>query len=115
MELGRSLMYVINNRGPRMLPCGTPEATGTRSDNVLSITTHCCLLKRYARKKANAEPEMPRFYNLVSNWSCGTESNAFLISKYTTSMWFLLEIASKIELENLSNCWTVDLFFMKPN
>ena len=25
-----SLMKIINRRGPRMLPCGTPETTGSK-------------------------------------------------------------------------------------
>ncbi len=28
-ESGRSLMKMMNRRGPRMLPCGTPEVTGS--------------------------------------------------------------------------------------
>ena len=28
-QLGRSLMYTINRRGPRILPWGTPDKTGS--------------------------------------------------------------------------------------
>jgi len=27
-----SLMHTKNNRGPRILPCGTPETTGNKSE-----------------------------------------------------------------------------------
>ena len=31
-QTGRSLMYTRNKRGPRMLPCGTPERTGRNAE-----------------------------------------------------------------------------------
>ena len=31
-QSGRSLMYTRNRRGPRMLPCGTPERTGRNAE-----------------------------------------------------------------------------------
>ena len=30
--VGRSLMYIINNSGPSMLPCGTPVVDGNGAD-----------------------------------------------------------------------------------
>ena len=38
-ESGRSLIKMINMRGPRMLPCGTPEVTGSLEEKVPSIAT----------------------------------------------------------------------------
>ena len=38
-ESGRSLIKMINKRGPRMLPCGTPEVTGSSEEMVPSIIT----------------------------------------------------------------------------
>ena len=32
-----SLMKIINRRGPRMLPCGTPETTGSKLEQQLAI------------------------------------------------------------------------------
>ena len=29
---GRSFMYMMNNRGPKILPCGTPDSTGSRQE-----------------------------------------------------------------------------------
>ena len=31
-QSSRSLMYTRNRRGPRMLPCGTPERTGRNAE-----------------------------------------------------------------------------------
>ena len=31
-EFGISLMYIINSRGPRILPCATPDRTGSKSN-----------------------------------------------------------------------------------
>ena len=33
---GSSLIYIRNNNGPKMFPCGTPKATGRASDNLFS-------------------------------------------------------------------------------
>ena len=40
---GRSLMYIRNKRGPRMLPWGTPEITGREEEEQPEIETCCCL------------------------------------------------------------------------
>ena len=45
-EAGRSLMKIINNRGPRTLPWGTPEATGSRLERWPLTETNCWRLKR---------------------------------------------------------------------
>ena len=33
---GRSLIYIRKSKGPRMLPCGTPDRTGSISDHLFS-------------------------------------------------------------------------------
>ena len=63
-----SLMYEENNNGPRTVPCGTPDTTGTRSD-LTPLTTTLCYLKH---KKLS--------YLLLSS-SCGWMSKAFSKSK----------------------------------
>ena len=45
-DKGRSLMYSMNNKDPSMLPCGTPDETGSQSEEHLFTTTHCFLLIR---------------------------------------------------------------------
>ena len=37
----KSFMYMINNNGPRIEPCGTPTAIGRISDFISSISTYC--------------------------------------------------------------------------
>ena len=48
MDSGRSLIYSKKRRGPRTVPCGTPEETGTESEEAPSSTTRCVLLVKKA-------------------------------------------------------------------
>ena len=34
---GRSLTYIMNSNGPRILLCGTPDVTGSREEGTPSI------------------------------------------------------------------------------
>ena len=38
---GRSLVYKINNKGPRMLPCGTPQGTICVDDLIFLYCIYC--------------------------------------------------------------------------
>jgi len=38
---GRPLMYNTNKRDPSILPCGTPDRTGRKSEFLLLMLTHC--------------------------------------------------------------------------
>ena len=42
----KPLIYVINNKGPSIEPCGTPTVIGRTSDFVSSNSTYCFLLFR---------------------------------------------------------------------
>ena len=64
-----------NNNGPSMDPCGTPDVTGTNSDETPSST---CL--------SNNLPEKLSFCNLWINRLWSTESNAFEKSKNIISV-----------------------------
>ena len=48
-EAGRSLMCRMKRRGPRMLPCSTPEVTGRREDLVPSMEVFCTLLNIFLK------------------------------------------------------------------
>jgi len=43
---GRSLIYKINSKGPRIEPCGIPDRTGDQSEAQPLIITCCCLVLR---------------------------------------------------------------------
>lgn len=43
---GKLFMYTRNSRGPRILPWGTPEDTGRRSERTLLKDTHCLRSER---------------------------------------------------------------------
>ena len=42
-QFGRSLMYIRNNKGPRLEPCGAPHCISVRPDAVLLILQICFL------------------------------------------------------------------------
>ena len=44
--LGRSLMQIKKNSGPKTEPCGTPQVTVLEIDLELFIVTNCCLFVR---------------------------------------------------------------------
>ena len=46
LMLAIEFMKMLNNSGPKIDPCGTPEVTATGSDIVPSRTTLCSLLVR---------------------------------------------------------------------
>ena len=48
MDSGRSFMYSRKSRGPRTVPCGTPEETVTGSEEVPSSSTRWVLRVRKA-------------------------------------------------------------------
>ena len=45
-EFGRSFIYKRNKRGPKILPCGTPQLIFCFLEFTPSIETNCCLFER---------------------------------------------------------------------
>ena len=43
----KSFVYIINNKGPRMEPCGTPQRNFVYGDTWSLITIRCCLFAKY--------------------------------------------------------------------
>ena len=74
-------MKIVNNIGPRILPCGIPLTTGSGGDNFPPTLTLCCLPDRKDLIHLNKLPWIPYALNLMSSLSWGTESKAFLKSK----------------------------------
>ena len=77
------LMYRINNRGPRMVPCGIPILTVHGSLKVSSILTYCCRSTRQFAKTCNTRPLTPFFSRTSRSCLWGTMSKAFARSKNT--------------------------------
>ena len=55
--LGMSLMYIMNNSGPSMLPWGTPVGDGSGVDVAWPILTTWVLSERYEESIVRAEGE----------------------------------------------------------
>jgi len=70
----RSFIYRTKSSGPKMLPCGTSETTGSRPEKCPFTQTHCILEDRYALNHNQRSPVIPSLYR---SSLCGTESNAF--------------------------------------
>ena len=58
-------MYRENNKGPRTVPCGTPDKTGAQSDFTPFTTTRCCLKQRKESIHFNVLPPIPYLNNLI--------------------------------------------------
>ena len=56
---GRSLIWHKNSRGPRTVPCGTPESTLTDSDSSPSTTTFIFLFVKKSRSLELILPSTP--------------------------------------------------------
>ena len=56
---GRSLIYIRNRSGPRMLPCGTPVGKGREELFLLFNSTYCFLSVKYDLNHELAVPRMP--------------------------------------------------------
>ena len=54
-----SFMYRENNKGPRMVPWGTPDKTGAQSDFTPFTTTRWCLQQRKESIHFNVLPPIP--------------------------------------------------------
>ena len=54
-----SLMNEMNRRGPKTVPCGTPEETWIHSEEEPSTTTLCDLAVRKERIQSRRSPLMP--------------------------------------------------------
>ena len=90
---GRSeieFIKIINRRGPRMEPWGTPDGAATRLKDSPSKATHC-LLVRQSKNHCSKRPDIPVLErnNIILSW--GTESKAFSTSKKMEATWQFLD------------------------
>ena len=63
-ERGRSLMYSINRRGPRIEPWGTPREMFSRELELLPMVTNCFQLVKYDRNHSSSLPSIPYLLSL---------------------------------------------------
>ena len=80
MSWGRSFMYSTKRSGPRTKPCGTPELTGTSSEDSPSPTTACVRPTKNDFIHVRVSPLLPCWESLKNNLNWLTLSKAFLKS-----------------------------------
>ena len=77
---GKLLTYMLNSKGPKMLPCGTPCVMARQSDNSPFINTLWRLSARNDRNQRSDLEDKPRDSNFPKRFLWLRESNAFEIS-----------------------------------
>ena len=65
VALGRSLIKIMNNNGPNMDPCGTPNTIGNNVEAALPILTNCFLEDKYDWNISKDLPLIPYFGNFA--------------------------------------------------
>ena len=109
-----SFMKIVNKTGPRILPCGIPLNTSALDESFFPTRTLWVLSYRKPFTQLCTPPVIPYIISLLSSRSCGTESKAFLKSKYTISVgsrWSMWSVRISITSKS---CVAHDLFFLKP-
>lgn len=80
----KSEMKMWNRRGPKWLPCGTPEDTITLLDRRTRNLTNWFQSRRWDWSQLSNKPDIPKSCNLPNR----TWWNALLNSVQTASIWF---------------------------
>ena len=79
----RSLIYIKNNKGPRIDPCGTPDSILDHEDSGPFNTTLCFLKFKKSVRVLKRLPDMPFCFNLKIRPLRHTLSKALDMSKNT--------------------------------
>ena len=82
-----SLIYTRKKRGPKTVPCGTPERTLDGLDDIPSTTTLCFLPIRKDLIQFKSEFLIPRCSSFKISPSWSTLTNAFEISSKMASIY----------------------------
>ena len=85
---GRSFVNNKNKRGPKTVPWGTPDRTGTHSEWLPPTTTLWCLWVRKFVIQRWVLFWMPKCFNLINKRLWGTASKALEKSIIMTSVCF---------------------------
>ena len=112
ITLGRSFMYKINRRGPRILPWGTPDTTGRRWEWELLIDTNWNRFIWQFLSQNHRWPDMLYTDSFWSKWVWQMVSNGLLISRYVVSSWWWT--VNTLD-RKINSCCVVDRFCMNSN
>ena len=82
----KSFIKMTKSIGPKTDHCWTPLVTSVQSDVTPLTTTLCLRHDKNDLIHSRGSPSMPYDFNFMRSRPCGTLSNAFMKSKYTTSM-----------------------------
>ena len=63
-DKGRSFMYKINNKGPKIEPCGTPSVMFNRGLELLFMLTNCLRSVKYELNHVSSVSARPYFFSL---------------------------------------------------
>ena len=109
------LIYIKNNNGPKMLPCGTPMVIFAGGDNALTHIDCWTRPERYERNHSKLFPATPSDLSLLirSRWS--TVSNALRRSRNTVPVTHPLSILSRTWSVKAIKAVEVERFSRKPN
>ena len=120
VALGKSLMKIMNKRGPKMDPWGTPKLIGSVHDSIRPNLTNCDLVVKYDLKKLRAFPLIPYLGNFRSKVPWSTESKALArskkmaqelepLSRLFSSFSYISNIAYSVEKPSLNPNWSLDI------
>ena len=109
------LIYIKNNNGPKMPPCGTPMVIFAGGDNALTHIDCWTRPERYQRNHSKLFPATPSDLSLLirSRWS--TVSNALRGSRNTVPVTHPLSILSRTWSVKAIKAVEVERFSRKPN
>ena len=107
-----SLVHVINNRGPSIEPCGTPDSTVSSSDSIFPNLTVCFLLFRYDAIHDVADSLSPRLSSFLSIRLCANESKALLRSRAANATKFPLSICFFVVSISSKRLVVVEWYFL---
>jgi len=111
---GMSLMYMRNRRGPRNVPCGTPDITSTGLIDAPWTLTTCCLPTRKETIQSWREPLIPKCLSLWRSLWCGTVPKALAKSNITASTCFVFSLAFQMWWTVVSSWVSQERLALKP-
>ena len=109
------LIYIKNNNGPKMPPCGTPMVIFAGGDNALTHIDCWTRPERYERNHSKLFPATPSDLSLLIRRIWSTVSNALRRSRNTVPVTHPLSILSRTWSVKAIKAVEVERFSRKPN